>query len=84
MSRINYNAMSNSELKEYFLKHPGDRESLQVYLDRINQNPPHIIASPQDPDFEQKIQEAIRQKLAESKKITYEKYYQTNVSINQE
>ena len=35
----------------------------RTYLDRINQRPPVIIASPGDPDFDKKIQAAIRQKL---------------------
>ncbi len=63
MSRVNYNAMSNAELKEYFLKHRGDRTALQAYLDRINQRPLRIIASLDDPDFDDKVQAAIRQKL---------------------
>ena len=76
MSKVNYNAMSNAQLKDYFLKHPGDRASLQIYLDRINQKPLKIIASPDDPNFEQKVQDAIRQKLAESKNF--------NMAINQQ
>jgi predicted metal-dependent RNase len=63
MSRANYDAMTKAELKQYFLKHPGDRAALQAYLDRINQHPLKIIASPGDPDFDEKIQAAIRQKL---------------------
>lgn len=63
MSRINYDAMSNTELKQYFLKHRGDRAAFQAYLDRINQRPLRIIASPGDPDFDEKVQAAIRQKL---------------------
>lgn len=63
MSRIDYNALSNSELKQYFLKHRGDQSALQLYLDRINQHPLKIIASPNDPDFDEKVQAAIRQKL---------------------
>ncbi|MGV0024112.1 DUF6887 family protein [Phormidesmis priestleyi] len=71
MSQIDYNAMSKAELKQYFLKHRGDplwvtrrdRAAFQAYLDRINQGPLRIIASPGDPDFDQKVQAAIRQKL---------------------
>lgn len=63
MSQVNYNAMSKAELKQYFLKHRGDRAAFQAYLDRINQRPLRIIASPSDPDFDQKVQAAIRQKL---------------------
>jgi hypothetical protein len=63
MSQVNYDAMSDAELKQYFLKHRGDQAALQAHLDRLNQRPLRIIASPGDPDFDQKIQAAIRQKL---------------------
>lgn len=36
MSRVNYNAMSDAELKQYFLKHRGDEIAFQAYLERIN------------------------------------------------
>ena len=63
MSQINYAAMSDAELKQYFLKHRGDQAAFQAHLDRINQRPRRIIASLDDPDFDQKVQAAIRQKL---------------------
>ncbi|MGA9379666.1 MAG: hypothetical protein WBV73_12935 [Phormidium sp.] len=63
MSQINYDSMSNTELKQYFLKHREDQAALQAYLDRINQRPLKIIASPDDPDFDEKVQAAIRRKL---------------------
>jgi hypothetical protein len=63
MSQTNYDAMSDVELKQYFLKHRGDHTAFQAYLDRINQRPHRIIASPDDPDFDEKVQTAIRQKL---------------------
>jgi predicted metal-dependent RNase len=63
MSQVNYAAMSDSELKQYFLQNRQDREAMEVYLDRVNQRPRQIIASPGDPDFNEKIQAAIRQKL---------------------
>ncbi|MEH2170418.1 MAG: hypothetical protein V7K41_27950 [Nostoc sp.] len=63
MSRVNYDVMSNAELREYFLKHRKDEAAFQAYLNRINQRPLRIIASLNDPDFDQKVQIAIRQKL---------------------
>ncbi|MCU0568643.1 MAG: hypothetical protein MUF49_18855 [Oculatellaceae cyanobacterium Prado106] len=66
MNQTNYQAMSKTELKQYFLKHRGDRAAFQAYLDRLNQQPLRIIASPNDPDFDEKVQAAIRQKLAAS------------------
>lgn len=63
MNQVNYDAMSKAQLKQYFRKHRGDRAALQAYLDRINQRPLRIIALPDDPDFDEKIQAAIRRKL---------------------
>ncbi|MEO1373398.1 MAG: hypothetical protein AAFW70_03540 [Cyanobacteria bacterium J06635_10] len=68
MSRVDYNAMSDADLKEYFLKHRGDKAALQAYLDRINQGPLRIIASAADADFDDKVQAAIRQKLEAARK----------------
>ncbi|MBR8830913.1 MAG: hypothetical protein N5P05_000162 [Chroococcopsis gigantea SAG 12.99] len=67
MSRINYDTMSDTQLKEYFLKHRGDEAAFQAYLDRLGQRPRRIIARPDDPDFDEKVQAAIRQKLKRSK-----------------
>lgn len=39
MSQTNYNAMSDAQLKQYFLKYRGDQAAFQAYLDRINQRP---------------------------------------------
>ncbi len=66
MSQINYDAMSDAQLKEYFLKHRGNQAAFQAHLDRLNQRPLRIIASPGDPDFDEKVQSAVRQKLAAS------------------
>lgn len=63
MSKVDYSAMSDAELKQYFLKHRGDQAAFQAYLNRINQRPLRIIATLNDPDFDQKVQAAIRQKL---------------------
>lgn len=63
MSQVNFDAMSNTELKQYFLKHRRDQAAFQAYLNRVNQRPLRIIASPDDPDFDEKVEAAIRQKL---------------------
>ncbi|MBD2365295.1 hypothetical protein H6G36_29785 [Anabaena minutissima FACHB-250] len=67
MSQVNYSAMSDAELKQYFLCNRQDKAAFQAYLDRLNQQPHKIIASPEDPDFDEKIQAAIRQKLEAAK-----------------
>jgi predicted metal-dependent RNase len=63
MSQANYDSMSDEELRQYFLQHRQDPGALEAYLDRLNQRPRTIIASPGDRDFGEKIQAAIRQKL---------------------
>jgi predicted metal-dependent RNase len=63
MSQVNYDVMSDVELKQYFLRNRQDKAALEAYFDRLNQKPQTIIASPGDPEFDQKIQSAIRQKL---------------------
>lgn len=63
MSRVNYDSMTDSELKQYFLRNRADQAAFQAYLDRVNQRPRRIIASPGDPDFDEKVQAAIRQQL---------------------
>ncbi len=68
MSQVNYDLMTDEDLKRYFLQNRQDQAALQAYLDRLNQRPRSIIASPNDPDFDEKIEAAIRQKLEASGK----------------
>jgi hypothetical protein len=63
MSQIDYAAMSNQELKRYFLEHRDDEAALQTYFDRRKQQSLEIITKVGDPDFDRKIQAAIQQKL---------------------
>jgi hypothetical protein len=63
MSQVNYDAMSDAELKQYFLQHREDKAALQAYLNRLNQRPHKAIATPDDPNFDAKIQAAIRQQM---------------------
>lgn len=78
MSQINYDLMSTTELKQYFLKHRDDRAAFQAYLDRINQRPLRIIASPDDPDFDEKVQSAIIRKLEAAKNNSSQRSKQSN------
>jgi hypothetical protein len=78
MSQVNYDAMSDAQLKQYFLKHRGDRSALQAHLDRINQRPLRIIASPGDPDFDEKVRSAIRQKMEAASNKTNQQPNQSN------
>jgi hypothetical protein len=70
MNQNNYDAMSDAELKRYFLRHREEINSVHVSMDRINQRPHQIVASLNDPDFDEKAQAAIRRKLAAAKKQT--------------
>jgi len=62
MSPIDYKAMSDHELKQYFLQNRDDKEALQVYLDRINQHPHEVITTVDAPDFNERIQTAVEKK----------------------
>jgi hypothetical protein len=64
MSQINYDAMSDAELRTYFLAHRQDLEAFQAHLDRLNRHAPTIVANPTEPDFDENLQALIRQKLA--------------------
>lgn len=66
MSQIDYAAMSDQQLKQYFLEHRHDEAALQAYLDRRGQRPKVIIATLDDPDFDQKIQAAIEQQISKN------------------
>ncbi|MEL6603722.1 MAG: hypothetical protein AAFP20_10915 [Cyanobacteria bacterium J06614_10] len=63
MSQVNFDAMSDVDLKRYFLSNRQDQAAFQAYLHRFSQRPKSLIASPGDPDFDAKIQAAIQQQL---------------------
>lgn len=65
MSQVDYTAMSYKELRRYFLKHREDQAAFQAYLARRRERSRPIITRVDDPDFDDKIQTAIRQQLAE-------------------
>lgn len=63
MGQIDYAAMSDRELKQYFLNHREDEVALQAYLERRRKRSSGVIAKVGDPDFEAKIDAAIGEKL---------------------
>jgi hypothetical protein len=63
MSQIDYAAMSDWELKQYFLNHREDEVALQAYLERRRKRSSGVIAKVGDPDFEAKIDAVIGEKL---------------------
>ena len=66
MSQVNFDFMSDAELRQHFLANRQDQTVSQAYLDRFSQRSKSVIAKPSDPDFDDKIQAAIRQQLAVS------------------
>jgi hypothetical protein len=62
MSQVNYTAMSDAELRQYFMRHREDKMALRAYLDRLGDRPRRIITTVDDPEFDTKIQaEILRQ-----------------------
>ncbi|MBC7973258.1 MAG: hypothetical protein H7Z11_24555 [Verrucomicrobia bacterium] len=66
MSQVNYAAMSDQELRQYFLRHHEDKVALRAYLDRLSDRPHNIITTVDDPDFNAKIRAAILQQMQAS------------------
>jgi hypothetical protein len=68
MNQIDYSAMTDEELRQYFLRHREDKLALQNYLDRMGNIPRPVITTVDDPDFDTKIQAAILQKMSRSER----------------
>ncbi|KYC37516.1 hypothetical protein WA1_46200 [Scytonema hofmannii PCC 7110] len=67
MSHVNYEAMSDTELRQYFMSHCEDRVAMDIYLDRLSKRSRKIITTSDDPEFDAKIQAAILQQLQAKK-----------------
>jgi hypothetical protein len=63
MEPVNYTTMSDHELRQYFLRHRGDKQALRAYLDRLNEHPREVITTVDDPDFDTKIQAAMLRQM---------------------
>lgn len=63
MSQIDYTAMSDQELRRYFLNHREDQAAFVAYLARRRERKRPVITTVNDPDFDAKILTAIRQQL---------------------
>lgn len=48
MSQVDFDAMSDAELKRYFLANRQNQAAFQAYMDRFSQRPKSLIASPGD------------------------------------
>jgi len=67
MSQVDYTGMGDRELKRYFLENGGDKAAVQAYLDRRKRRSNSIITKMGAPDFDTKIEAAIRQQMKEYK-----------------
>lgn len=63
MSQVNYAAMSDQQLRQYFLLHREDKMAIRAYLDRLSDHPRNIITTVDDPDFDAKIQAAVLKQM---------------------
>jgi hypothetical protein len=64
VNQANFDGMNDGELRRYFLANRQDQAAFDTYLERVRQRPKSIMAHPSDPDFDEKLQAALRQKLA--------------------
>lgn len=67
MSEVNYAVMSDQELRKYFLLHREDKIAFRAYLDRLADRKREIITTVDAPDFDEKIQAAVLQKMKATK-----------------
>jgi len=65
MSSVDYAAMTYEELRQYFLTHREDAAAFQAYLMRRRERSRSVITTVNDPDFDNKIQAAIQQQMAD-------------------
>ncbi|WP_166482254.1 hypothetical protein [Scytonema sp. UIC 10036] len=49
MSHVNYEAMSDTKLRQYFMSHREDKLALETYLDRLSKRSRTIITTSDDP-----------------------------------
>jgi len=63
MSEVNYAAMSDRELRQYFLRLREDQTAFRVYLNRRSDRPRETITTVDDPDFDEKIKAAVLRQM---------------------
>ena len=63
MSQVNYTALSDQELRQYFLLHREDKLALRAYLERLGDLPRTVITTVDDPDFDAKIHAAVLKQM---------------------
>ena len=70
MNIVNYEAMSDRELKQYFLAHRDDVQAFHAYMDRLRQKQPKILIKAGEIDslpFSEQVR-IVAEKLSEQEK----------------
>ena len=80
METINYSAMSDEDLKSYFLQHREDKLALENYLERVGDRPYQVITTVDDPEFDAKIHAVTEQKIKAVINTNEGKYSMSEVS----
>lgn len=63
MTKVNYAAMSDRELKRYILTHRHDQEAFQAYMERRHSRPRRTAIEFDYPAWEEKVVSAIQAQL---------------------
>jgi hypothetical protein len=63
MKKVDYAAMSDQELKQYFLQNREDKMAMQAYFSRVEARPHRLVTTLDDPDFSDKIKASIERQL---------------------
>ena len=63
MSKVDFNAMSLDEAKQYFLLHRENQEAFYAYMDKLRASGRAIVIDPTDPDSETRATTQIQEKL---------------------
>ncbi|MFB2936108.1 hypothetical protein ACE1B6_12720 [Aerosakkonemataceae cyanobacterium BLCC-F154] len=63
MTKVNFAAMSDRQLKQYILTHRDDKEAFYAYIDRRHSRPNKLTIKFEDPAWEEKIVSAIQTQL---------------------
>lgn len=67
MTIVDYQKMSNQDLRKYFLENKQDKEALQEYLSRKRDENKPIIITIEDPNFDEKIRNSIQAQINQRK-----------------
>lgn len=63
MSKIDFNAMTLDEAKQYFLTHRDDTEAFHAYMDKLHASGRAIVIDPTNPESEEQAVAQIQARL---------------------